>query len=194
MCLANFFVPSKGTELEFVQADEGNTTLQTKARGVACISCDHFNLVDAAVVCPGGAFQPQPQPGYWIDPLDPGNSLRSCPVKLSCTGKWRACNEADKEAVQPACNFTVCSLGSAGRQCSICVEGFYKTSGNVCTKCSEDFDMLWVVLIVVAVVVSALYVTIFVVFKQRIPTSIWYPLTIGLSYWYVYLQNTLCLP
>jgi hypothetical protein len=178
-CLPNYYLPDT-TQLEFLEAG-GNITLQTKLRGFECVSCDDFNLIETAVICPGGPSQPQPQPGYWIDPFDP-SIVRSCPVRRACTGTWRVCDSADKAAGCKG-NFTVCRIGSAGRQCSTCVKGFYKDNANSCSQCSEDFDMLWIVLIISFVIIVALYVTIFVIYKQTIPASMWYPVTIGLSYW-----------
>jgi hypothetical protein len=105
-CLPNYYLPDT-TQLEFLEAG-GNITLQTKLRGFECVSCDDFNLIETAVICPGGPSQPQPQLGYWIDPFDP-SIVRSCPIRRSCTGAWRVCDNADKAA---GCKgyFPVCKI------------------------------------------------------------------------------------
>jgi hypothetical protein len=172
-CKKKYFLPSNDSDLSFVTTEGGNITLQTSLRGRECVVCP------SQAMCGGASFQPIPKRGFWCNmSFDPAVIL-DCPQPSSCTGSIRPCLPDEKCG---AINYTLCGLGSRGKQCGLCSKGFYKDNTN-CLKCSENNDRFWVVVgVMTGVSISGALFAVKVL-KRKPPGALLAPASIGLAFW-----------
>jgi hypothetical protein len=78
-------------------------------------------------------------------------------------------------------NYTTCKLGTRGKQCSLCSDGFYKDNTN-CFACADDNSRFWILLGITVVVIS-LGGIVKKICKLAVPLAVWHTVFIGIAFW-----------